>query len=57
VAPSANEPRGGVVTNELIFTGTMSGDVITGTLAHALRIETQGFVPGTGSTTYAVTLR
>ncbi len=59
VPPSAAEPRGGLVTNELIFTGTLSGDSITGTLAHALRIESpgSGFVPGTGSTTYAVTLR
>jgi hypothetical protein len=57
--PASGNDRGGMSTNELIFNGTMSSDgsTITGTLAHSLRIETPGFVPGTGSTTYAVTLR
>ncbi len=47
----------GVHTVTFSFAGTLSGGVITGTLTHTERADTPGFVPGTGSASYAVTLK
>ena len=53
---SPNTPQG-THTQVMTFTGTLSGDTITGTLTHSEKSESAGFVPGVGSATYTVTLR
>lgn len=57
--PASGPSPAGVHTAEYVFTGTLSGGVITGTLTHLERSESpgSGFPAGTGQTTYAVTLR
>jgi hypothetical protein len=56
---SPGTPGGGVFVQTYEFTGTLSGDTITGTLTQSMRIETpgSGFPAGVGTTTYSVTLR
>ena len=56
VAATGNTPAG-THTVTFSFTGTLSGDTITGTLTHGERAESTGFVPGVGTATYNVTLR
>jgi hypothetical protein len=52
-------PGGGTNTVTFAFTGTLSGDTITGTLTQTQRIETpgSGFPAAVGTVTYSVTLR
>lgn len=55
-APFPNQPST-LSTQEFSFTGTLSGDTITGTLTQTIRGETAGAPTGVGAATYAVTLR
>lgn len=55
----SNTSAGGVNTVTFTFSGTLSGDTITGTLTQTQRIESpgSGFPAGVGTVTYSVTLR
>jgi hypothetical protein len=57
VPVSPANPLPGTHTVSFSFSGTLSGDTITGTIVHTERSETQGFPPGVGSATYPITLR
>lgn len=57
VPASPANPVPGTHTVSFSFTGTLSGDSITGTLVHTERSETANFPPGLGTASYPVTLR
>jgi hypothetical protein len=57
VPAGPGNPLAGTHTVSFSFSGSLSGETITGTLTHTERAETPGFVPGTGTATYTVTLR
>jgi hypothetical protein len=57
VPVSAQNPIASTHTVTFSFTGTLSGDTITGTLTHSERGETAGVTSGAGTATYTVTLR
>jgi hypothetical protein len=57
VPVSATNPVAGTHTVTFSFTGTLSGDTITGTLVHTERSESSGFTPATGAASYPLTLR
>jgi hypothetical protein len=57
VPVSAQNPVASTHTVTFSFTGTLSGDTITGTLTQSERGESGGVTSGVGTATYSVTLR
>ena len=58
-SPAQGNQPAGVNTIRFVFSGTLNGNVITGSLVHSTRIESpgSGFPAGTGTATYSVTLQ
>ena len=58
-SPAQGRELAAINTLRFVFSGTLNGNVITGSFTHSSRIESpgSGFPAGTGSTTYTVTLQ
>jgi hypothetical protein len=55
--PASGNTPGGTHTVSFSFTGTLSGDTITGTIVHSEKSETPGNPAGVGTASYPITLR